>query len=302
MTRTTLGENGMFHIKDCIASSLALAVFITSLSASAEGSSSGAATTDTAKTTQKKVSRKKSSKAQQKLAASKTDTPSASSASTTASSPSTASASPPSKASAPSKTSASFKSKVVPKDEVLQRSGNGNPVAGQEKAELCTGCHGEEGISFEGMVPNLAGQYARYIAKQLRNFQAGTRTHQIMSAIAATVSDDDLADISAFFASREKMQGNGTENKLGKQLFEHGDMSRMMVACINCHGVNGKGKTPTNAVFPVIGGQHKEYIRGQLINFRAGDRSNSPGGVMNIITQKLTDPELEALADYVSGL
>ncbi len=187
-------------------------------------------------------------------------------------------------------------------EAIKLRSGPGDPVAGKSKAELCTGCHGEEGNSFEGMAPKLAGQYGKYIAKQLRNFQSGTRTHQIMSAIAATVSDDDLADISAYFASRTKMKGGGSNNKLGENLFLHGDMSRMMVACFNCHGVNGKGKSPINSVFPVIGGQQKDYIRGQLINFRAGDRSNSPGGVMNIITQKLTDTELEALADYISGL
>ena len=118
----------------------------------------------------------------------------------------------------------------------------------------------------------------------------------------ATQAFLDLTDIAAYFASREKMKGDGHTNELGKKLFLHGDMSRMMVACVNCHGVNGKGKSPDNPVFPVIGGQHKDYLRGQLINFRDGDRGNSPGGVMNIITQKLTDQELDALADYVSGL
>jgi len=187
-------------------------------------------------------------------------------------------------------------------EAIKLRSGSGDPVTGKEKSQLCQGCHGEVGISLEGMAPKLAGQYGKYIAKQVRNFQSGTRTHQIMSAVAATVSDDDLADIAAYFASQEKMKGSGSNNKGGENLFLHGDMSRMMVACVNCHGVNGKGKSPSNPVFPVIGGQHKDYLRGQLINFRAGDRSNSPGGVMNIITQKLTDAELDALADYVSGL
>jgi cytochrome c553 len=97
------------------------------------------------------------------------------------------------------------------------------------------------------------------------------------------------------------MKGSGSDNKMGEELFLHGDMSRMMVACVNCHGVHGKGKSPGNPVFPVIGGQNKDYVRGQLINFRDGDRGNSPGGVMNIITQRLTDTELESLADYVSG-
>ena len=181
-------------------------------------------------------------------------------------------------------------------------SGSGDPVAGKGKSELCQGCHGEDGNSPDSMTPNLSGQKSIYIAKQLRNYQNGTRSHQIMSDIAATVNDEDLADIAAYFASRPKMKGNGTVNKLGKELYLHGDMSRMIVACANCHGVYGEGKSSATSIFPVIGGQHKDYLMGQFTNFRAGDRSNSPGGVMNIMVQKLTDKELEALADYVSGM
>lgn len=185
-----------------------------------------------------------------------------------------------------------------------QRGGSGNPVTGQEKAALCQGCHGEAGISTETLIPKLAGQYGKYIAKQVRNYQAGIRTHQIMGAVAATVTEDELADIAAFFANQPMMTGGGvgTNNQLGKDLFLNGDMSRMLVACVQCHGVNGKGKTPDNAAFPVLGGQHKDYLLGQLINFRLGDRSNSPGGVMNIMVQRLSDVELESLAEYISGL
>jgi cytochrome c553 len=191
---------------------------------------------------------------------------------------------------------------VVDSPEAIKmRSGPGNPVAGKEKSQLCQGCHGVVGMSVEGLAPNLAGHYAKSIEKQVRNFQSGTRIHQIMSAIAATINDADLDDIAAYFASQPKMKGNGSDNKMGEELFLHGDMSRMMVACVNCHGLHGKGKSPSNPVFPVIGGQNKDYVRGQLINFRDGDRGNSPGGVMNIITQRLTDTELESLADYVSG-
>ncbi len=194
---------------------------------------------------------------------------------------------------------------VDPADEstesVKLRSGSGDAVAGREKSLLCQGCHGEEGISIEGLIPKLAGQYSKYIAKELRNYQAGTRSHQIMNAMAATISDDDLADIAAYFASRTKMKGAGSNNEVGKKLFLRGDISRTVVACVNCHGVNGKGLTPNTSMFPVIGGQQKDYIRRQLVNFRKGDRTNSPNGIMNRITQKLTDDELEALADYVSG-
>ena len=186
-------------------------------------------------------------------------------------------------------------------DSIKLRSGSGDAVAGREKSQLCQGCHGEEGISLEGVIPKLAGQYGKYISKELRNYQAGTRSHQIMNAMAATISDDDLADIAAYFASRPKMKGAGSNNELGKKLFLHGDISRTMVACVNCHGVNGKGLTPNTSMFPVIGGQQKDYIRGQLVNFRKSDRTNSPNGIMNKITQKLTDDEIEALADYISG-
>jgi cytochrome c553 len=187
---------------------------------------------------------------------------------------------------------------------IKMRSGSGDPVAGDEKAALCKGCHGEVGNSTETLIPKLAGQYGKYIAKQVRNYQAGVRTHQIMGAVAATVSDEDLADISAYFASRPVMagDGSGSDNTLGKNLFLYGDMSRMLVACVQCHGINGKGKTPDNSAFPILGGQHKDYLYGQLVNFRMGDRSNSPGGVMNIMVQRLSDAELNALAEYISGL
>jgi cytochrome c553 len=189
-------------------------------------------------------------------------------------------------------------------ENIKLRSTPGDPVAGKDKSVLCQGCHGEDGNSAEPMIPKLAGQYSKYISKNLRNFQSGLRVHQIMSAMAATIGDADLDDISAYFASRSKMKGNGPgpNSDVGRNLFLNGDMSRMIVSCINCHGVNGKGKTPGNSVFPVIGGQQAGYLRGQLINWRKGERVNSPGGIMNIIAQKLTDAEIDSLANYISGL
>jgi cytochrome c553 len=186
-------------------------------------------------------------------------------------------------------------------ESIHLRSGSGDPVAGREKSQLCQGCHGEYGNSTETLIPKLAGQYGNYIAKEVRNYQTGTRTHQIMDAMAATLTDEDLADVAAYFASQKKMQGDGSaENPLGKELFLHGDTSKMRLACVNCHGVRGKGIEPRISMFPVIGGQHKDYIRRQLVNFREGYRTNSPNGIMNKIAGSLTDPEIEALAEYVS--
>jgi cytochrome c553 len=178
----------------------------------------------------------------------------------------------------------------------------GDPVAGKPKSLLCQGCHGEDGNSLSTLVPKLAGQNAGYISKQVHNFQAGLRKHAIMNDLAVTVNDDDLADIAAYFESRPKMKGEGSDNKVGKKLFLHGDLSRTVVACVNCHGQNGKGPEPNSSMFPVIGGQNKDYLSRQLFNFRKDDRTNSPNSIMNKITRKLTDDELEALAEYISGL
>jgi cytochrome c553 len=183
------------------------------------------------------------------------------------------------------------------------RSGSGDPVAGREKSQLCQGCHGEYGISTEPLIPKLAGQYSNYIAKEIRNYQAGIRSHQIMNAMAATIANDqDLADIAAYFASQNKMEGDGSEdNPVGKEIFLHGDTSKMRLACVNCHGVRGKGLEVKISMFPVIGGQQRDYIRKQLINFRDGYRTNSPNGIMNRITSSLTDSEIDSLAEYISA-
>jgi cytochrome c553 len=193
--------------------------------------------------------------------------------------------------------------KGQPGNELKLRIGPGDPVAGKDKAAICFGCHGEDGNSVDPAIPKLAGQYGLYISKQIRNYLASTRSHQVMNSMAASVSDEDLADISAYFASQPIMKGaHPSDNKLGKKLFENDDLARMIVRCNSCHGATGKGLEPGNSVYPVIGGQHKEYLLAQLISFRKGGRNNSPGGIMNITVHRLSDAELEALADYVSGL
>lgn len=187
-------------------------------------------------------------------------------------------------------------------EAIKLRSGSGDPVAGREKSQLCQGCHGEYCISMEGLIPKLAGQYANYIGKEIRNYQAGIRSHQIMNAMAGTIDNDqDLADIAAYFASQNKMEGDGPGNPAGEEIFLHGDVSKMRLACVNCHGVRGKGLEAKISMFPVIGGQQKDYIRRQLINFRDGYRTNSPNGIMNRITSSLTDSEIDSLAEYISA-
>jgi cytochrome c553 len=190
---------------------------------------------------------------------------------------------------------------VYAADMARQPAVSGDPVAGKVESGMCQGCHGAEGISFVDLIPNLAGQSALYTAKQLRDFQSGARTHQIMSSISKTISDTELADISAYFAGLKKMHGDGSgDNPVAEKLFLKGDPGRGIPSCMSCHGVNGKA--PGIASYPVIGGQHKAYLQVQLIHWRSGDRSNSPDGVMNKAARNLTDAEVQALSDYLAGL
>jgi cytochrome c553 len=187
--------------------------------------------------------------------------------------------------------------------DIRQRIGSGDPAAGKTESYFCQGCHGETGMSAEDMIPNLAGQYADYIVKQIRNFRSGERTHQIMNAMSKTISDAELVDVAAYFSSQKQMHGSGTgDNPVAKNLFLNGDTSRDIPPCMSCHGENGKGQAPNISTYPVIGGQRKGYLRAQLMHWRSGERSNSPDGVMNNVAKKLTDSEIEALTNYISGL
>ncbi len=185
------------------------------------------------------------------------------------------------------------------------RIGTGDPASGKKKvqSENCQECHGINGISSSPTFPKLAGQYAEYIVKQLKDFQSGRRKHPVMTAMADGLTEDDVLDIAAYFASHPIMQGDGTGNsQLARDIFTRGDLARNILPCQSCHGEAGKGKSTATETRPVIGGQHRNYLREQLRNWRSGARSNSPDGVMNIIAKSLSDTEIEALSNYISGL
>jgi cytochrome c553 len=186
-------------------------------------------------------------------------------------------------------------------EKLKRHTASGDPVAGKEKSQICQGCHGMNGNSTDEMIPKLAGQYDEYIIKQMRNYQAGTRSHEIMNGMAAPLSDKDLADISAYFAIQPMMKGDGsTPSERGKNLFLKGNLSEMVMTCVYCHGEGGKGLDSSTAMYPVIGGQHKAYLLKQLKDFREDDRMNSPNVVMNRILRSLNNGDLEALAQYIS--
>ncbi|WAK02420.1 c-type cytochrome [Methylobacter sp. YRD-M1] len=199
----------------------------------------------------------------------------------------------------------SGKSVAAEDDVIMQRIGSGDPATGREtsESERCQECHGQDGNSDDGRIPSHAGQYAGYLIKQLRDFQSGARKHPVMSVIAEDLSEADMADIAAYFASQKRRQGSSEAGSVAaSNLFSSGDQVRAIEACANCHGEGGKGRSADNVIYPAIGGQHKTYLSVQLVNWKLGERSNSPDGVMNRIAKALTDDEIEALSTYLSGL
>lgn len=188
---------------------------------------------------------------------------------------------------------------------LVSRIGPGNPEVGRQKADdgRCLECHGVEGISGDARIPNHAGQYAAYLIKQLQDFQSGARHHEVMNVMAEDLSASDMADIGAYFASRTVMKGERFgAYPAARALFENGDAARNIEACAGCHGDDGKGKLDEKGVYPVIGGQNRVYLHSQLTGWKHANRKNSPDAVMNKIAGALRDDEIDALANYLSGL
>ncbi len=183
----------------------------------------------------------------------------------------------------------------------------GDASAGEAKAAMCGGCHGADGNSADGSFPRLAGQYGSYIVKQLKDFQFGHRiNNDTMTGMAAMVaSDEDAKDIGAFYQS-QKIAGNPLvkpNQKLvaqGAEFFVKGNPKSGVYGCVNCHGDKGMGRENA-AAFPVIGGQHRDYLVKQLREFRDGARANDPAGMMGAVAKNLTDGEIDALAEYLAA-
>lgn len=181
-------------------------------------------------------------------------------------------------------------------EEINSRIGSGDPVAGKEKSVLCKDCHGADGNSIAPNYPRLAGQYAYEIQRQIRNFQQGNRRDPKMTEVAMKLTDRrDLLDIAAYFASQKQMSGTPMKHEAGEKLYRD-------KGCLNCHGEIGKGKPSYNSLFPVIGGQHKEYLVKQMKDFKTGARDTDISGTMGELTNKMTDAEIEAVSAYLSGL
>lgn len=172
---------------------------------------------------------------------------------------------------------------------------------------VCAGCHGTDGNSPAAPNPNLAGQGADYLAKQLSNFKSidgkpALRDNAIMAGMAATVSDEDVPNVAAYFSQQKLKPAAAKDEKLvaeGQKLWRMGDFSKGIPACAGCHGPTGAGLP---AMYPALAGQHPEYTEDQLKKFRAGERGNDPEKMMRTIAAKLSDTQIKAIAEYAAGL
>ncbi|MDB6441793.1 MULTISPECIES: cytochrome c [Pseudomonas] len=181
----------------------------------------------------------------------------------------------------------------------------GDAAAGQAKAAVCGACHGPDGNSMAPNFPKLAGQGERYLTKQLKDIKDGKRVVLEMTGLLNNLSDQDLADIAAYFASQKGSVG-AADPKLvarGEALFRGGNLSKGLPACTGCHSPDGKGNAA--AGFPHLGGQHAQYVTKQLTDFRKeeGGRANDGDAMtMRTIARKLSDEDIAAVASYIQGL
>ena len=173
---------------------------------------------------------------------------------------------------------------------------------------VCAACHGADGNSVTPANPNLAGQGAEYITRQLQNFKSGLRTNPMMGAMVGNLTPDDTVALGIYF-SRQTPKGGAARDptlvKTGQSLFRGGLAASGLPACSSCHSPNGAG-IPKN--YPRLAGQHAEYSYAQLKAFKAGERGadkddkDTQGRIMHAIAQKLSDEQMKAVADYTAGL
>ena len=168
--------------------------------------------------------------------------------------------------------------------------------------KVCAACHGFDGNSYLPANPSLAGQHEDYLFKQLMEFKSGARINPVMAGIAATLSVDDMRDLATYYSSQKPKQTGAKDKELvaqGRKLYRGGNGANGVAACAGCHSPNGAG---IPAQYPRLASQHADYVAAQLKAFRAGERANDPNQMMRSTAGKLTDKEIAALSEYISGL
>ena len=185
----------------------------------------------------------------------------------------------------------------------------GDAAAGKAKSAVCAACHGPDGNSAAPTFPKLAGQSERYLNKQIHDIKSKARVVPAMAGIVDNLSDQDIADVAAYFAAQPSSVNQAKKDTVakGEQIFRGGIREKNVPACAACHSADGAGNAP--AGFPRLGGQHADYIATQLKAYRAAADGDATGRAndgdnkpMRTIALRLSDSEIAALANYISGL
>jgi cytochrome c553 len=187
----------------------------------------------------------------------------------------------------------------------LQAVAEGDASAGQAKSAICAACHGADGNSVVPNWPKLAGQHTGYMVRQVNLIKSGARNVPEMVGIVATMSDQDIEDIAAWFSSQKNNGGVADESAvfLGQRIYKAGNVETGVPACMSCHGPGGEGNPL--AGYPALAGQHSMYISKMLTGFRMGFNwgdDDGPSTVMNGAALLLSKEEIEAVANYIQGL
>ncbi|MBN1378344.1 MAG: cytochrome c4 [Gammaproteobacteria bacterium] len=184
----------------------------------------------------------------------------------------------------------------------------GDPATGKAKSVICAGCHGIDGNSVNPDWPKIAGQSEAYFIAQLQVFKqgpAGARRNPnsaLMWGMVAGLSEQDMADLAAYFKQQKISQGVADDAlaKKGEALYRGGNIELAAAACIGCHGPSGNGNPA--AGFPALAGQHAQYVYNQLQAYQQGLRSGDINDSMRDMVKKMSDEDMRAVAEYIQGL
>jgi cytochrome c553 len=188
----------------------------------------------------------------------------------------------------------------------------GSAEEGAAKAAVCLACHGMNGNSTNPEWPSLAGQSAVYTAEQLRLFRAGVRNNPVMQPLAATLTDDDIADLAVYYQAQTPtgLEADPSYWKAGEALYVAGDATRQIPACKACHGPVGMGNPASG--YPALRAQHSVYTVKQLNDFAKDTRYAQAGAdatvaarngqMMATVAKRLTPEDIRNLASYIQGM
>jgi cytochrome c553 len=178
----------------------------------------------------------------------------------------------------------------------------GDAEAGKTKSTVCAACHGADGNSTVAIWPKLAGQSENYLRHQITAFRDGDRVDPSMQPMVANLSDQDVADLAAYFSSQTVASESADPQlvQLGALIYRGGNSDTAVPACSSCHLPDGSGNNP--AAWPALKGQHADYVVKQLQAYASGSRVTDPASMMQEISQRLTEQEMKAVAQFVTGL